>query len=619
MAHICDQELSDLLLKKAIIPISRPTDGFVSNMFAVPKSSGGWRPILNLKKLNSFVRYEHFKMEGMESVKYLIRKNDWLVKVDLRDAYFTVPLAAEHQKFVRLLWKGNFYQYRCLPFGLCSAPRVFTKILKPVVAFLRERGIRLVIYLDDVLIMASSKDLVLQHLHLVIGLFTSLGFLVNAEKSVFLPSQEIEFLGVIIDSVSLSFSLPPGKVVKVTHMCEKALRADKISLRHLASIMGHFSWAIPTVAFAQAHYRNLQRLYISESHVAKGNLNRLVSLSATARSDLVWWVNNLESSNGKGIIPNEPDIIIFSDASLSGWGACSDGVTARGPWTLDEQARHINELELLAALYALQIFSFHSSDVSIHLFLDNSTAVSYINKCGGTHSKSLCDLATFLIHWCESRNIQLLAFHLPGSLNFIADRESRTSMDSSDWMLDRQVFLSIRSLWELEIDLFANAWNAQLSTFVSWIPQPLALTTNAFSLCWKRRKCYAFPPFSLIPKCLAKVRKEEATLVLVCPFWPSQTWFPLLLELAVDVPRIIRPHPNLLLSSVREAHPLNNSLILSVWKISGCVSEIELFRKTLSLYCWTPTVLPRFLPTSPPGTIGLAGVLDGDRIPCVIL
>jgi hypothetical protein len=113
--------------------------------------------------------------------------------------------------------------------------------LKPVVAFLRERGIRLVIYLDDVLIMASSKDLVLQHLHLVIGLFTSLGFLVNAEKSVFLPSQEIEFLGVIIDSVSLSFSLPPGKVVKVTHMCEKALRANKISLRHLASIMGHFS------------------------------------------------------------------------------------------------------------------------------------------------------------------------------------------------------------------------------------------------------------------------------------------------------------------------------------------------------------------------------------------
>lgn len=188
------------------------------------------------------------------------------------------------------------------------------------------------------------------------------------------------------------------------------------------------------------------------------------------------------------------------------------------------------------------------------LFIYFSTAVSYINKCGGTHSKSLCDLATLLIHWCESRNIQLFAFHLPGSLNFIADRESRTSMDSSDWMLDRQVFLSIRSLWELEIDLFANAWNAQLSTFVPWIPQPLALTTNAFSLGWKSRKCYAFPPFALIPKCLAKVRKEEATLVLVCPFWPSQTWFPLLLEMAVDVPRIIRPHPDLLLSSVREAH-----------------------------------------------------------------
>lgn len=141
--------------------------------------------------------------------------------------------------------------------------------------------------MGEILIMASSRDLVSQHLHLVIGLFASLGFLVNAEKSVFFLSQEIEFLGVIIDSVSPSFSLLPGKVVKVTHMCEKALRADKIFLRQLASIMGHFSWVIPMVAFAQAHYRNLQRLFISESHGARGNLNHLVSLSATARSDLV--------------------------------------------------------------------------------------------------------------------------------------------------------------------------------------------------------------------------------------------------------------------------------------------------------------------------------------------
>jgi hypothetical protein len=112
-------------------------------------------------------------------------------------------------------------------------------------------------------------------------------FWLTPRSQFFFLSQEIEFLGVIIDSVSPSFSLLPGKVVKVTHMCEKALRADKIFLRQLASIMGHFSWVIPMVAFAQAHYRNLQRLFISESHGARGNLNHLVSLSATARSDLV--------------------------------------------------------------------------------------------------------------------------------------------------------------------------------------------------------------------------------------------------------------------------------------------------------------------------------------------
>jgi len=155
MSAVCDLEVEALLAKKAIFPISHPVDGFVSNMFAVKKKKEKeadpqlWRPIINLKRLNSFIVYEHFKMEGLDLVKFIIRRGDWMVKVDLKDAYFTVPVAPVHQKFLRFIWKGKFYQYICLPFGLCSAPRVFTKILKPVVAWLRGRGIRLVIYLDD--------------------------------------------------------------------------------------------------------------------------------------------------------------------------------------------------------------------------------------------------------------------------------------------------------------------------------------------------------------------------------------------------------------------------------------------------------------------------------------
>ena len=625
MSIVCDQEVEALLLKKSIFKISQPNDGFVSNMFAVKKKKENdsdpqlWRPIINLKRLNSFVFYEHFKMEGLDSVKFIVRKGDWMVKVDLKDAYFVVPVAAEHQKFLRFVWKGQFYQYVCLAFGLCSAPRVFTKVMKPVVAWLRAQGIRLVIYLDDFLIMAESIPLLLNHLSVVVNILRRLGFLINEKKSVFTPSQVIEFLGIVIDSNSLSFSLPLAKVRKVTQLCNIALRAGKLPLRQLAAVMGNFSWAIPTVPFAQAHFRNLQRFYIVESRKRKGDLNQVVSLPASARADLEWWYSNLHLFNGKTFIPDEPDTVIYSDASRSGWGACCEEATTRGPWTLADQCKHINELELLGAFYALQVFTQHSRGISVHLYLDNSTSVSYINKCGGTRSKVLCDLAADVISWCESRNIRLSAFHLPGSLNFIADRESRSAMDTSDWMLDRRVFSRIQSIWMVEVDLFANAWNAQLPSFVSWFRQPLALSTNAFSLCWTDRRGYAFPPFSLIPKCLAKVRKERASLVLVCPWWPAQAWFPLLLELAMDVPRIMRPQSHLLTNSFQTPHPLSGSLILTAWKISGNVLESSAFQKKLSAFYSGPTVQLRTLLTSPPGTVGVIGVLNGISIPCLML
>jgi hypothetical protein len=86
----------------------------------------------------------------------LVEKRDYLVKIDLKDAYLTIPIWHKHQKYLRFLWKDNMWEFACLPFGLASAPRVFTKLLKPVVAVLRQMGLRIIIYLDDILIMSKS-------------------------------------------------------------------------------------------------------------------------------------------------------------------------------------------------------------------------------------------------------------------------------------------------------------------------------------------------------------------------------------------------------------------------------------------------------------------------------
>jgi hypothetical protein len=153
-------------------------------------------------------------------------------------------VTSQHRKFLRFIWDGVVYEYVCLPFGLSSAPRIFTKLMKPIIAHLRKLGFRLLIYLDDLLILGSSPNGVLQHLRSVVNLLLSLGFLINGEKSVVSPSQSIEFLGLEIDSRMLSFSLPKSKVDNIVSLCQSFLQKDRVKLRELAAVLGNFSWLI---------------------------------------------------------------------------------------------------------------------------------------------------------------------------------------------------------------------------------------------------------------------------------------------------------------------------------------------------------------------------------------
>ena len=149
---LIEEEIKKLLGKGAIMEVCNPRGGFYSNMFLVPKKDGGQRPVINLKALNTHVQTEHFKMEGIHTLKELINLEDWLAKVDLKDAYFAIPIHQSHHQYLRFYYRGKCYQFKCLPFGLASAPWVFTKTLKPVLALLREMGVRLIAYLDDILV-----------------------------------------------------------------------------------------------------------------------------------------------------------------------------------------------------------------------------------------------------------------------------------------------------------------------------------------------------------------------------------------------------------------------------------------------------------------------------------
>jgi hypothetical protein len=119
--------------------------------------------------------------------------------------------------------------------------------------------------------------------------------------------------------------------------------------------------------------------------------------------------------------------------------------------------------------------------------MDNTSAISYINKMGGSTSLVLSSLAFDLWQWCLERSITVEAHHLPGRLNTVADYESRAGPDSSDWQLDPVVFQKINSKWgPFAVDLFATRLTAQLPRFVSWKPDPVAEAVDAFTLDWSQ-------------------------------------------------------------------------------------------------------------------------------------
>ena len=184
------QEVQEMLKKQAISPVPRDqaAKGFISQIFVIPKKGGGQRP---LKGLNQYVEKEHFKMENIHMLKGILKPGDWMTKVEMKDAYFMIPLAPNQERLVRFQWQRTTYQFNCLPFGLTSAPRAFTKILKAAMTILRSLGLRLIIYIDDILLMAEKEPLTREHTAALIFLLENLGFIINHPKSILTPKQEI--------------------------------------------------------------------------------------------------------------------------------------------------------------------------------------------------------------------------------------------------------------------------------------------------------------------------------------------------------------------------------------------------------------------------------------------
>ena len=187
-----------------------------------------------------------------------------MTKVDLKEAYFMVPIQEEDRTFLKFSFKERTYHFKCLPFGLACAPWVFTKTLKPLAAQLRQLGMQLIVYIDDILILAESKELAWDHVIRLVYLLENLGFVISKPKCVLEPTQLVEFLGFSVNSVQQELSLPAGKMKKIRAETWCLLESSQITARKLSQLLGRLQAATRAIPLAPLFYRKLQRACTAE-------------------------------------------------------------------------------------------------------------------------------------------------------------------------------------------------------------------------------------------------------------------------------------------------------------------------------------------------------------------
>jgi hypothetical protein len=413
-------------------------------MFAVPKGEDDICPVFDLRWLNQFVAADHFKMEDIRTAIALLEPGDWLTKVDIKDAYMHVLMHADHRPYLGFQRQGRWFRFRTLPFELNVAPRAFTKIMRPVLAFMRANGVRLVAYLDDILVIARSAQESRQHTWLLLYLLSTLGFLVYWTKSVLNPSHAIEFLGFHLDTTAMQLAFPSRRLSHLRYLVSRTLAHPAISLRMLCSVIGTLNSTAMAVLPTRLRTRGLltQKIRLVRARHA---WEQSIRLSHSARRELRWWRRHLQAWNGRSLLHHSPDVAMYTDASPTGWGAVCLGVTAHGAWSRPEQDLHINHLELLAIEMGIRAFRTQLRDRTLLLRVDNTTAVAYINHQGGTHSLALSAVAERIWNLCLRHNIYVEALHIPGIANVLADAASRVHLSPQEWRLHPRLFQGLET------------------------------------------------------------------------------------------------------------------------------------------------------------------------------
>lgn len=455
-----DSVLREEAAKQWILPWVAPhKPRFIAARGAIPKSdSPELRLITDLSRpsgrsVNDYIITTHFKMATVDMAMSWMRPNCWMFKIDIRHAYRNIPIHPSNWDLAAFRWRQQLWTDIRLSFGLRSAPDIFSEFSGSVVWMMeQDRWDLLLAYLDDFFGLELGNEEAWGKFRALWTLLEELGFPINDKPGkVCPPCQVIKFLGIILDSVRMTASLPPEKVDKILVWCRRFQGRKKAKVKEVQKLVGLLNYAARVVRGGRTF---LRRMIDTMRGIPKGHH---IKLSQGFHDDLLWWLRFVEEWNGVEVVYEGKPISsgsFQSDASSTvGCGAFFEGEDLFFAWP-EEWVGSINALEVYPILLAARTWGPQWKGRIILVLSDNTTAVTAINK-GTSNSKLIMEWLRELFWISAKGGFEVRAVYLPGKHNVLADLLSRDK---------REEYEEARGLW-----LRAKQGEEELWEVVPWL------------------------------------------------------------------------------------------------------------------------------------------------------
>ena len=525
------QAIQDLVTTGAVREVSE-IPHVVNPLTVAENKADKLRLVLDLRYVNPLLELPKVKFEDWKVALEYLDSDGFVCGFDLRSGYHHIDIHESYQKYLGFAWEVNghvhYYVFTVLPFGLSTAGQIFTKVLKCLVKHWRSKAIKVVLYLDDGIIMGKDEQEVLAHSIMIQKDLKDAGFVAHDEKSNWTPGKILIWLGVKIDLNRGILLIPEHRLESIFRLIHGFLKNPRTTVRKLASVVGKIS-------STQVVLGTVTRIMLRNSH--KFILNRTgwdfyTNLSREVINELIFWLHSLQSLNSREISRSlDYTLVVFSDASDIGCGGyilqCNEQVSQHF-WSEEQKSMSSTWRELKAVHLMLQSMMHVLRGHTIKWYSDNQAVIAIIDH--GSTREHLQVLAVQIFYITLRNQITLEMEWVPRYKNQVADRISRF-VELDDWKVSDWFFNLIDEAWgPHSVDLFANNLNHKVSKFYSKFWTDGTTGVDAFAYNWFGEVCWIVPPVSMIAKVIAHVIKYRAKGTLIIPYWVSSPFWPLLVN-----------------------------------------------------------------------------------------